>query len=113
MLRRSRRRNSGSATRFAEPARLEILETLRSGEQTVSEIVERTGLGQGNVSKHLQLLFTHGFVARRKEGLNVFYVLADPAIFHLCDIMCDRVRENARAAAIARLAAATAHSPRR
>ena len=41
---------------LAEPARLQILNELRSGECTVSELVEATGLGQANVSKHLQLL---------------------------------------------------------
>ena len=80
---------------LAEPARLEILETLRSGEQTVSEIVERTGLGQGNVSKHLQLLHAHGFVSRRKEGLHVRYALADRSVFRLCEIMCDRLNAHA------------------
>lgn len=38
---------------LAEPARLEILNCLRSREMTVTELVEETGLGQANVSKHL------------------------------------------------------------
>jgi DNA-binding transcriptional ArsR family regulator len=54
---------------LAEPARLEILNRLRSGERSVTELVAETGLGQANLSKHLQLLHTHGFVARRKEGV--------------------------------------------
>ena len=76
---------------LAEPARLEILTTLRRGELTVSELVEATGLGQANVSKHLQLLHTHGFVARRKNGLYAYYSLPDKGVLQLCEIMCDRL----------------------
>lgn len=80
---------------LGEPARLEILQALRGGERTVTELVEKTGLGQGNVSKHLQLLHAHGFVTRRKEGLHVVYALADRSVFRLCEIMCDRLNEHA------------------
>ena len=80
---------------LGEPARLEILHTLRDRELTVSELVDRTGLGQGNVSKHLQLLHAHGFVTRRKEGLHVRYALADRSVFRLCEIMCDRLNDHA------------------
>ena len=76
---------------LAEPARLEILNCLRAGECSVSEIIEHTGLGQANVSKHLRLLHSHAFVSRRKEGLFVYYELADASVFQLCQIMCDRL----------------------
>lgn len=80
---------------LAEPARLQILQALRSGEQTVSELVEATGLGQANVSKHLQLLHGLGFVDRRKEGLYVHYRLAGDDIFRMCDLMCGRIEDEA------------------
>lgn len=76
---------------LAEPVRLEILNQLRERELTVTELVEETGLGQANVSKHLQLLYTLGFVSRRKDGLFVYYSLADNQVFQLCDIMCGRL----------------------
>ncbi len=76
---------------LAEPARLQILNTLRNGELTVSELVEETGLGQANVSKHLQLLHAMGFVSRRKDGLYVYYFIADRSVFRLCDLMCGRL----------------------
>jgi len=76
---------------LAEPARLEILNALRLGERTVGELVDETGLGQANVSKHLQLLNAHGFVTRRKDGLFVYYAVADTSVFRLCDIMCGRL----------------------
>lgn len=82
------------AARFkvlAEPARLSILNALRDGERTVSELVDATELGQANVSKHLQQLHSHGFVKRRKDGLFTYYALADRDVFRLCDIMCGRL----------------------
>jgi DNA-binding transcriptional ArsR family regulator len=88
------------AARFkalAEPARLEILNALRAGALTVGELVAETGLGQANVSKHLQMLYGFGFVSRRKEGLFVYYGLADRTVFELCDIMCGRIEAEAKA----------------
>ncbi len=89
---------------LSEPARLEILSRLRAGERTVSELVEETGLGQANVSKHLQFLHSAGFVGRRKEGLFVYYFLADSDVFRLCDLMCGRLEREltTRRKAIAR-----------
>lgn len=80
---------------LGEPARLQILQALRGGERTVSELVETTGLGQANVSKHLQLLHALGFVDRRKDGLYVHYCLAGEDIFRMCDLMCGRIEEEA------------------
>lgn len=76
---------------LAEPARLALLSTLRDGEHTVTELVEATELGQANVSKHLRLLHSMGFVTRRKDGLYVRYALADDDVFALCDLMCGRL----------------------
>ena len=82
---------------LAEPARLQILNCLRSREMTVTELVEETRFGQANVSKHLQLLHTLGFVSRRKEGLFVHYTLADKSVFQLCDVMCGRLEAETKA----------------
>lgn len=77
---------------LAEPNRLAILSTLHAGELSVGELVDATGLGQANVSKHLDVLRRYGFVARRKDGLNVFYRVADEDVFRICDIMCRPAR---------------------
>lgn len=74
---------------LAEPARLQILHALREGEMTVSRLIEATGLGQANLSKHLQLLHAGGFVARRKEGLFVYYMLADVDTLRLLEAVRD------------------------
>jgi DNA-binding transcriptional ArsR family regulator len=76
---------------LSEPARLDILNALRAGEMTVSELVEETGLGQANLSKHIQMLLAHNFVSRRKEGLFSYYAIADRDVFRLCDLVCGRL----------------------
>jgi DNA-binding transcriptional ArsR family regulator len=81
---------------LAEPARLQLLSALRAGDRTVGELVDETGLGQANVSKHLQLLHGLGFVSRQKDGLYVRYRLADEDVFRLCDIMCGRLAAEAQ-----------------
>jgi DNA-binding transcriptional ArsR family regulator len=83
------------ASRFrllAEPTRLKILQTLGTGEMNVSELVEATGSGQANVSKHLGALLDAGIVSRRKEGLNAIYRVTDETIFELCDTVCARLK---------------------
>jgi DNA-binding transcriptional ArsR family regulator len=82
---------------LAEPNRLAILSALHDRERSVGELVDETGLGQANVSKHLDVLRRYGFLKRRKDGLNVFYRLAGKEVFQMCDIMCGRLardREN-------------------
>jgi DNA-binding transcriptional ArsR family regulator len=76
---------------LAEPARLQVLNQLRGGPLNVTELIEATKLNQANLSKHLQLLYTHGFVVRRRDGLFVVYELADKTVFALCDIMCTQL----------------------
>ena len=79
------------AARFkvlSEPARLRLIMALEGGERNVSQLVERTGVTQTNVSRHLQALARAGVVGRRREGIQVYYHIADPAIFELCDHVC-------------------------
>ena len=76
---------------LGEPARLQLLMTLRDGERTVTELVQETGLGQANASRHLQILHGQGFVTRRKIGLRVVYALSDKVVLSLCDAMYSRV----------------------
>jgi DNA-binding transcriptional ArsR family regulator len=76
---------------FGEPTRLHILYELREEERTVGELVTATGIGQANLSRHLGQLHAAGLVARRKDGLYVYYTLADKDVLKLCDVMCGRL----------------------
>jgi ArsR family transcriptional regulator, cadmium/lead-responsive transcriptional repressor len=65
---------------LADSSRLAILEALRDGERSVSDMVAETGLSQPNASTHLACLKDCGLVESRQEGRYVFYRLADARI---------------------------------
>ena len=73
---------------LAEPTRLRLIHALFAGERNVNGLVAATGGTQANVSRHLQTLMHAGLVTRRKAGLQVFYAIADPSIFKLCELVC-------------------------
>ena len=70
---------------FSEPNRLMVLEALHDGPLNVSAVVDKTGLSQALVSKHLKLLTIAGVVLRRPEGSLVFYDVSDERVFELLD----------------------------
>lgn len=72
---------------FTSPARIEILDLLRGGRKSVSELVELSGLRQPNVSQHLQLMREKSVVTTEKEGNAVFYSIANPKMSKAFEIM--------------------------
>lgn len=74
---------------FSEVSRLQIVCSLRVGAKNVTQIIDSTGLGQANVSKHLKILTQAGIVSRNQQGINVFYEIANPFVFELCDLVCN------------------------
>jgi len=71
---------------FSDPSRLSILNALRKGPLTVSEIVQQTGLNQSNVSNHLSCLHCCDLVVREQQGRFMYYELADRRIAKLLDL---------------------------
>ena len=88
------------ARRFAvlgEPTRLRLLDLMHAkGETSVGELVEATGGGQANTSKHLGILLAERMVERRREGSKALYRIADPTLMALCDQVCIGVGEQLR-----------------
>jgi DNA-binding transcriptional ArsR family regulator len=60
---------------LAEPRRREILDLLRAGERPVGELVDRLGLTQPGVSKHLRVLREAGLVEVRQDAQRRWYRL--------------------------------------
>jgi len=80
---------------LADASRLSVLERLCAGERCVTELVEETGLGQANVSKHLRILLGEGFVLARRDRRNVFYRLSNGMSEEICAIICRSIEEKA------------------
>ena len=92
---------------LGEPCRLRVLQALQDGPMTVNQIVDRLNGNQPNISKHLQILFDAGLVGRDRSGNSIFYSIADPVVFRLCDLVC---RSTARQAALVQKHAAMGRS---
>lgn len=79
------------ASRFrilGEPTRLKLIHVLRQGRRTVNQLVSLTGKSQAHVSRQLKALADAGILTRQREGVSVFYSIADPAILELCHHVC-------------------------
>jgi len=68
------------AQAFASPKRLEILDVLAQGERDVETLARETSQSVVNTSRHLQVLKNARLVDGRKQGVHVFYRLADPDV---------------------------------
>lgn len=78
---------------LAEPMRLRLIQSLFEGEMNVNALVELTGGTQANISRHLQTLTQAHILSRRKEGLQVYYAIADPSIYKLCELVCGSIEK--------------------
>ena len=78
---------------LGEPMRIALLDRLRDGEATVTELTDATGASQQNVSKHLGVLAQAGIVGREKDGNRVRCFIADQTVFELCELVCGGLRQ--------------------
>ena len=78
---------------LSEPSRLRIMYAICSGEKSVSEVVSLCGSSQANVSRHLLALHKAGILQRRKEGVTVYYTIADNATVDMCQSVCAKIAE--------------------
>lgn len=82
---------------LAEPTRIRLLDRLRDGEATVSELADTLDTSQQNVSKQLTVLAEAGLLGRRKEGNRVHYRIVDESVFALCEQVCGAIQQQLRA----------------
>lgn len=62
------------------PRRLELIDLLAQGERSVEDLAAESALSVANTSRHLQILRGARLVETRKEGLRVYYRLAEPEV---------------------------------
>ena len=78
---------------LADPKRLLIINAMRDGERSVSDICDDLELPQANVSQHLAVLRDKGLVNTRKDGQRVFYELSSPKIIAAVDLLREVMAE--------------------
>lgn len=70
---------------LAHPLRIRILELLRSGPMSVTELQAATGTPTSSVSQQLGVLRGRDVVATERHGTTIIYRVADPELFVLLD----------------------------
>ena len=70
---------------LGHPARVRILELLRSGERSVGALQSELGLDSGGTSQHLAALRRIGLVESRRDGTSVYYRVDDEHVFELLE----------------------------
>lgn len=80
---------AGCFQALSDPTRLKILRALGDGEKTVQDLVELFTWSQPNISRHLAILARSGMVRKSKKGPYVYYSVANPGVFGLCDMICN------------------------
>ena len=72
---------------LTNPKRIEILNTLKNEEKTVTELVNTLGASKANVSQHLAVMRHKGILATRRDGVNIFYRVSNPKVIEACALM--------------------------
>lgn len=76
---------------MSAPMRLRIMSCLCAGEKNVSELLEEVDTTQSNMSQHLSTLFQAGILQKRREGVQIFYSIANQQFVDLCRAVCTQI----------------------
>jgi DNA-binding transcriptional ArsR family regulator len=87
-----RQRYAAVGRALADPKRLCVLESLASGESSVSDLSTTVGCQVPNMSQHLSVLRSAGLVTSRREGSTVLYRLSDPRVLEAYRLIQDIAR---------------------
>ena len=72
---------------LASSHRLELVEVLAQCERTVEDLAQETGMSIANASQHLQVLRIAHLVTVRRQGVSMYYRLADESVFRMWQAM--------------------------
>jgi ArsR family transcriptional regulator len=72
---------------FSNAKRLEIIDSLKDKEMSAGELIARIGLSKANLSQHMSVLKLKGVILTRREGVNIYYRIANPKILQACRLI--------------------------
>ena len=73
---------------MAAPMRLKIISALCNGEKNVSELLSSISTTQPNMSQHLNTLYQAGVLGKRREGVSIYYYIANDKVVQMCRSVC-------------------------
>ena len=76
---------------MSAPMRLKIISALCQTEKNVGELLHDVPTTQPNMSQHLNTLYKAGVVGRRREGVQIYYHIADERVAALCRAVCTQI----------------------
>jgi len=71
---------------LAHPMRIQLLEVLRGGPQSVGQLQEAIGAPLSSISQQLAILRGRDILVAERRGTTVIYAVRDPALFELLDV---------------------------
>ena len=83
---------------MSAPMRLKIIGALCQSEKNVTELLACVATTQPNMSQHLTALYKAGVLGKRREGVQIYYHIANPHVTALCRAGCAQVASEMPAA---------------
>jgi len=78
---------------FSNSRRLEIINLLKAGEQSAGYITKELGIPKANASQHLSVMRKMMILKTRREGINIYYRIANSKISAACSLMQDALAQ--------------------
>jgi ArsR family transcriptional regulator len=78
---------------MAAPMRLKIISCLCDGEQNVNYLLSKINTTQPNMSQHLNTLYRSGVLDKRRDGVQIYYRIANAQIVAVCKAVCQQVQD--------------------
>jgi ArsR family transcriptional regulator, lead/cadmium/zinc/bismuth-responsive transcriptional repressor len=61
---------------------------------TVTELTNKIGIPQANISQHLAILRSSGLVSTKREGNNIYYSISNTKLIHVFDLISEMLEES-------------------
>ena len=85
---------------MANAKRLEIISILCDREVSVGEIAEKMDIRTANLSQHLSIMKAKGILTSRRDGVHIYYRIANPKVVKACNLMKEILIEQMEAQTI-------------
>jgi ArsR family transcriptional regulator len=78
---------------LGNPKRIQIIDLLQNGEKKAGTLAREMGIPKANLSQHLKVMKSRGILQSRREGVTIYYRIANPKIVTACQLMREVLME--------------------
>ncbi len=76
---------------LSTPVRLKIISSLCHGEQNVNYLLSKIETTQPNLSQHLSVMYRARVLAKRRDGVQIYYRIANEQVVDVCKVVFKRI----------------------